>query len=58
MLKARSRTPSSRARPSRTRCAKHPKVFDDLFVNLVRAGEIGGILDTILQRLAVYIEKR
>ena len=37
---------------------KHPKVFDDLFVNLVAAGEMGGILDTILQRLAVYIEKR
>lgn len=36
---------------------KHPKVFDDLFVNLVAAGEIGGILDTILQRLAAYIEK-
>ena len=38
--------------------SKHPKVFDDLFVNLVHAGELGGILDTILQRLAVYIEKR
>ncbi len=38
--------------------AKHPKVFDELFVQLVRAGEIGGILDTILQRLATYIEKR
>ncbi len=37
---------------------KHPKIFDDLFVNLVHAGEMGGILDTILQRLAVYIEKR
>ena len=37
--------------------AKHPKVFDQLFVNLVAAGEIGGILDTILQRLAAYIEK-
>jgi type IV pilus assembly protein PilC len=37
---------------------RHPKVFDELFVNLVAAGEIGGILDTILQRLAVYIEKR
>ena len=37
---------------------KHPKVFDALFVNLVAAGEMGGILDTILQRLAVYIEKR
>ncbi|MBW1729822.1 MAG: type II secretion system F family protein [Deltaproteobacteria bacterium] len=36
---------------------KHPKVFDDLFVNLVAAGEVGGILDTILQRLAAYIEK-
>ena len=37
---------------------KHPKVFDALFVNLIAAGEMGGILDTILQRLAVYIEKR
>ena len=36
---------------------KHPKVFDNLFVNLVAAGEVGGILDTILQRLAAYIEK-
>ncbi|HUU41373.1 MAG TPA: type II secretion system F family protein [Desulfatiglandales bacterium] len=36
---------------------KHPKVFDALFVNLVAAGEVGGILDTILQRLATYIEK-
>jgi len=36
---------------------KHPKVFDNLYVNLVAAGEMGGILDTILQRLAVYIEK-
>ena len=30
---------------------KHPKTFDDLFVNLIAAGEVGGILDTILQRL-------
>jgi type IV pilus assembly protein PilC len=37
--------------------ARHPKVFDHLYCNLVRAGEIGGILDTILNRLAVYIEK-
>jgi type IV pilus assembly protein PilC len=37
---------------------RHPKIFDDLFVNLVQAGELGGILDTILQRLATYIEKR
>ncbi|MGM0383061.1 MAG: type II secretion system F family protein [Thermodesulfobacteriota bacterium] len=36
---------------------KHPKIFDSLFVNLVAAGEVGGILDTILQRLAAYIEK-
>jgi type IV pilus assembly protein PilC len=36
---------------------KHPAVFDNLFVNLVAAGEIGGILDTILNRLATYIEK-
>ena len=36
---------------------RHPKVFDSLFVNLVAAGEIGGILDTILNRLATYIEK-
>jgi type IV pilus assembly protein PilC len=36
---------------------KHPTVFDELFVNLVSAGEVGGILDTILARLAAYIEK-
>ncbi len=36
---------------------KHPAVFDELFVNLVSAGEVGGILDTILARLAAYIEK-
>jgi type IV pilus assembly protein PilC len=36
---------------------KHPEVFDSLFVNLVAAGEIGGILDIILNRLAAYIEK-
>src|SRR5262245_44799403 len=36
---------------------KHPKVFDNLFVNLVAAGEAGGILDTILQRLSIYMEK-
>jgi type IV pilus assembly protein PilC len=37
---------------------RHPKVFDELFVNLVEAGELGGILDTILSRLSVYLEKR
>jgi type IV pilus assembly protein PilC len=37
--------------------SKHPKVFDNLFVNLVAAGEIGGVLDTVLLRLAVYMEK-
>jgi type IV pilus assembly protein PilC len=36
---------------------RHPKVFDHLYTNLVQAGEVGGILDTILNRLAVYIEK-
>jgi type IV pilus assembly protein PilC len=37
--------------------AKHPKIFDQLYVNLIAAGEVGGILDTILGRLAAYIEK-
>jgi type IV pilus assembly protein PilC len=36
---------------------QHPKVFDTLYVNMVEAGETGGILDTILQRLSTYIEK-
>ncbi len=36
---------------------RHPKVFDDLYTNLVQAGEVGGILDTILNRLAIYYEK-
>ena len=36
---------------------KYPKQFDDLFVNMVSAGEAGGILDTILRRLSAYMEK-
>lgn len=36
---------------------KHPKIFDELFVNLVNAGEAGGILDVILNRLSSYMEK-
>jgi type IV pilus assembly protein PilC len=36
---------------------KYPKQFDDLFVNMVAAGEAGGILDTILRRLSAYMEK-
>ena len=36
---------------------KHPNVFDPLFVNLVAAGEMGGMLDVTLNRLAAYIEK-
>jgi type IV pilus assembly protein PilC len=37
--------------------AKHPNPFDPLYVNLVKAGEMGGVLDVILQRLASYLEK-
>ncbi|MFL6207493.1 MAG: type II secretion system F family protein [Pyrinomonadaceae bacterium] len=37
--------------------ARHPKAFDQLFVNMVEAGETGGILDLILQRLSTFIEK-
>ncbi|OGR05685.1 MAG: pilus assembly protein PilC [Deltaproteobacteria bacterium RIFOXYD12_FULL_50_9] len=36
---------------------KHPQVFDNLYCNMVEAGEVGGILDTILSRLAVFMEK-
>ncbi|PKN17470.1 MAG: pilus assembly protein PilC [Deltaproteobacteria bacterium HGW-Deltaproteobacteria-6] len=36
---------------------KHPKVFDDLFTNLIAAGEAGGILDLVLGRLSAYLEK-
>ena len=36
---------------------KHPRIFTELYVNMVAAGEAGGILDTILNRLAAYIEK-
>lgn len=36
---------------------KHPRIFDELYVNLVHAGEVGGMLDTILGRLAKHIEK-
>jgi type IV pilus assembly protein PilC len=35
----------------------YPKIFDNLYINLVKAGEEGGVLDTVLNRLAVYIEK-
>src|SRR5215831_7678482 len=37
--------------------AKHPNAFSDLYVNMVAAGEAGGILDTILMRLATFMEK-
>ena len=36
---------------------KHPKIFDDLYVNMVEAGEMGGVLNTILNRIAGFIEK-
>ncbi len=38
--------------------AKHPKQFDRLFVNMVKAGEVGGILEVVLQRLATFMERR
>lgn len=38
--------------------AKHPKQFDRLFVNMVRAGEVGGMLEVVLQRLALFMERR
>ena len=38
-------------------CARHPKAFNRLYVNMVAAGEVGGVLDTILQRLAEFMEK-
>lgn len=37
--------------------AKHPKQFDKLYVNMVRAGEIGGVLEIVLNRVAIYLEK-
>ncbi|MFH1227999.1 MAG: type II secretion system F family protein [Planctomycetota bacterium] len=37
--------------------SRHPKVFDRLYVNMVKAGEAGGVLDTVLARLAVFMEK-
>jgi type IV pilus assembly protein PilC len=36
---------------------RHPKIFDDLYINMVHAGEVGGLLDTILNRLSKHIEK-
>ena len=36
---------------------RHPQVFDNLFCNMIEAGEMGGILDTILSRLATFMEK-
>jgi type IV pilus assembly protein PilC len=38
--------------------AKHPKAFDRLYVNMVKAGEVGGMLETVLNRLADFMEKR
>jgi type IV pilus assembly protein PilC len=37
--------------------AKHPGVFDELYTNMIRSGELGGVLDTILERLSIYMEK-
>ena len=58
-----SKGPSPRKKPGESGTTfadalrKHPKTFDNLFINLVVAGEMGGILDTILNRLADYVEK-
>jgi type IV pilus assembly protein PilC len=38
--------------------AKHPRYFDRLYVNMVRAGEVGGMLELVLQRLAIFLERR
>jgi type IV pilus assembly protein PilC len=38
--------------------AKHPKIFDKLYVNMVRAGEIGGVLEGVLNKIAMFLEKR
>lgn len=38
--------------------AKHPSVFDNLYVNMVRAGEIGGVLEAVLEKIAHFLEKR
>ena len=38
--------------------AKHPKYFDRLYVNMVRAGEVGGMLEVVLQRLSIFMERR
>lgn len=38
--------------------SKHPKVFDSLYVNMVRAGEIGGVLEAVLNKIAEFLEKR
>jgi len=38
--------------------AKHPKIFDRLYVNMVKAGEVGGMLEVVLNRLATFMEKR
>lgn len=37
--------------------AKYPRVFDELYTNMIRSGELGGVLDTILERLSIYMEK-
>ena len=54
----RSASTSRRARRSRPALAKHPKAFNRLYVAMVRAGEVGGVLDSVLLRLADTIEKQ
>jgi len=38
--------------------ARHPKIFDNLYVNMVRAGELGGVLEAVLSKIAEFLEKR
>ena len=56
--RARSGSTSRRARRSRPRSSQHPKVFNRLYIAMVKSGEAGGVLDAVLMRLADTIEKQ
>ncbi len=57
ILAEQSESKNLRDVTSRVALRRNPRTFDDLFTNLVEVGETGGILDTVFQRLAAYIEK-